>query len=63
MAQPDSISGSLPEFKAEPAVQLGKADREQVLRHLSLGTGVIWVLLFFVTAILLVFVAPHHHHH
>ncbi len=58
MAQPDSISGSLPEFKAEPAVQLGKADREQVLRHLSLGTGVIWVLLFFVTAILLVFVAP-----
>ena len=58
MAQPDSISGSLPEFKAEPAVQLGQADREQVLRHLSLGTGIIWLLMFLVTAILLVFVAP-----
>ena len=58
MAQPDSISGSPPEFKAEPVVQLGQADREQVLRHLSMGTGIIWVLLFMVTAILLVFVAP-----
>jgi methyl-accepting chemotaxis protein len=58
MAPLDSISGSLPEFKAQAPSFLGAADRELILGRLRMGTGFIWAIGLFVTASLFLFAAP-----
>ncbi len=58
MVRPDSISGSLPEFKAEATVHLGPAEREVVLQRLRSGTALTWFVGFLVATILFALVAP-----
>jgi methyl-accepting chemotaxis protein len=58
MAQPDSTSGSLPDFWAQAPVLLGRAERELVIGRLRLSTGLIWATGFLVATILFLLVAP-----
>jgi methyl-accepting chemotaxis protein len=58
MVRLDSISGPLPEFKAEATVHLSAAEREVVLHRLRWGTGLTWGIGFIVSIILFLLGAP-----
>src|ERR1035438_4219576 len=58
MVQPDSTSGSLPDFTGQAPVRLGKATRKLMLGRLRLSTGLIWASGFLLAAILFLPGAP-----
>ena len=58
MAQPDSISGSRPEFRVVDPIRLDDATRELVLRRVRNGIGLVWGVTAAASFLLFLFSAP-----